>query len=264
MKKTVSEDPSKPIKRVYNEVIERFIGNDEDEDLPEFSGVRSALQRVRSSLLPPIPTDVDDVNIRGEWKKTWGRNKFLSLLDNDWGIAVFATKKDIRLLQRCSTIYIDGTFKTSPHPYLQLVTVHGKYLGRFFTFAWSLMTGKTVGHYRQLFQHLQVKVRNVTGRRWRPRSVICDFEQALKLAIETERPRTRIWGCYFHFTQSLWRKIQEVGLARIYRRRRRVKKFLQKLMSIGHLPLAFVRQNFRMLMQSPTARRLQNRYPAIQ
>lgn len=98
MKKTVSEDPSKPIKRVYNEVIERFIGNDEDEDLPEFSGVRSALQRVRSSLLPPIPTDVDDVNIRGEWKKTWGRNKFLSLLDNDWGIAVFATKKDIRLL----------------------------------------------------------------------------------------------------------------------------------------------------------------------
>ena len=70
-------------------------------------------------------------------------------------------------------------------------------------------------------------------------------------------------GCYFHFCQSLWRRIQTLGLARGYRRHRQVRTFLRKFMSMGYLPLAVVRQNFRLLYNSNTVRRLVRRVPLL-
>jgi len=40
-------------------------------------------------------------------------------------------------------LYIDGTFKTAPHPYKQLVTVHGLYQGFVIPLTFCLLTGKT-------------------------------------------------------------------------------------------------------------------------
>jgi len=263
MKDTIKEDPTLPIKRAYNRTIHQRLDDEEDEELPDFSRLRTRLQRVRASMLPPLPHDIHDVVIQNEWTETWAGNDFLSLLDNDWGIAVFATRANFRTLGRCETIYIDGTFKTCPEPYTQFVTIHGKYQGQVFTLCMCLLTGRTVGHYRQLLQHVKERIRNATGHRLRPTRVICDFENALMIALETELVNTQICGCYFHFCQSLWRKIQELGLARAYIRRRRVRQLLRKIMALGHLPVAIVRQNFFVLANERRTRRLIDRYPAI-
>lgn len=215
---------------------------------------------MRSSLLPAIPHDINDVLIENEWGETWNGEPFLSHLDNDWGISVFATQENYRTLGRCDTIYIDGTFKTCPEPYSQFVTIHGKRLGRVFTLVMCLLTGKAIGQYRQLLQHVNGKIRQITGRRLRPTKVVCDFEVSLISALETELPQTRICGCYFHFCQSLWRKIQELGLARPYRRSRRVQRLSRKIMALGHLPIALLRQNFRPLADANPTRRIINRY----
>jgi hypothetical protein len=262
MVERIEDDPTKPIKRVYDEVIIDHDGD--DDDLPEFSRVRSRLNRKRASMLPPIPGDVDDVDIMAEWAETWSGGRFLSYQDNQWGLLIFATDDNFRRLQRCQDIYIDGTFKTCPAPYGQFVTIHGLYHDRAIPFIMCLMEGRTVGHYRQLLQHVKRSVRRVSGHQLQPRRVICDFELALKNAIETELPRSRISGCYFHFCQSLWRKVQELGLSRAYTRRRRVKKCIRKCMALGHLPLPLVRNNFRLLTTARETRRLVRRYPALQ
>ena len=93
--------------------------------------------------------------------------------------------------------------------------------------------------------------------------MVCDFEQGLILAKETELPNTMIKACYFHFCQSLWWKIQELGLARPYRQRRRLRKTLRKIIAIGHLPVALVRQNFNLLTTDRSTRRLVNTYPSL-
>ena len=93
--------------------------------------------------------------------------------------------------------------------------------------------------------------------------VVCDFEQALVLALETELPRCRVRGCYFHFCQSLWRRVQNLGLANPYRRRRCLRNVIRKFMAIGYLPVALVRQNFNMLSRDRATRRLVNRYPQL-
>ena len=145
-----------------------------------------------------------DIQIDGEWAETWQRIPHLIRLDNDWGIAVFGTNNNMEIIERWSNIYIDGTFRSAPQPYVQLLTVHGEVNGRVVHCASALMAEKTIASYRQVFQTLKLKVREVTrNNNWQPRYGITDFELALITAFETEFPRARIRGCYFHFSQSL-------------------------------------------------------------
>ena len=88
----VYEDPSKPIRRIYNECV--VAANDiRPGDLPQFDNLRSKLFRERQSLIPEIPNEIEDVDIVGEYSRTWDGDSFLSRIDNDWEIAVFATEK---------------------------------------------------------------------------------------------------------------------------------------------------------------------------
>lgn len=88
MMEKIQADPSKPVKRVYDEVV-RDAG--EEDHVPEFHNVRSKLNRRRAALLPSIPHDVEEVVIADEWAETWRGRPFLSHQNNDWGILIFAT-----------------------------------------------------------------------------------------------------------------------------------------------------------------------------
>ena len=68
MEETIEADPSKPVKRVYNKVV--IDSNLDAEDIPDFHRIRARLQRSRATLVPPIPHDVEDARIEGEWAET--------------------------------------------------------------------------------------------------------------------------------------------------------------------------------------------------
>jgi hypothetical protein len=187
--------------------------NRDDRRYPEFSSVQSALKRKRLSLKPETPQTIDDVDIVGEWTTTSAGRPFLSHIDNEWGVCVFSTDKNYHRLLRCDTVFIDGTFNSCPPSYEQFVTIHGLYHGMVIPFVMALATGKRVGYYLQILQHVKVRIRYLMGHRFSPRMAICDFEQSLRIAFDTELPRTRFRNCYLHFCQSLWRRLQELGLA---------------------------------------------------
>jgi hypothetical protein len=90
-------DPTVPIKRIYNDVV--IHDSQRGDDIPDFNCVRSILVRKRSSQMPAIPRTIAEVDIVGEWRRTWTGQRFLSLLDDLWGIAIFATKKNFKILQ---------------------------------------------------------------------------------------------------------------------------------------------------------------------
>jgi len=263
MREEITRDSTRPIKRVYNEILTETAENIPIENTPEFANVQSALKRTRSSLIPDVPQTINEVVIEGDWAITWSGREFLSHLDNAWGVCIFATDKNFRRLSRCDTVFIDGTFKTCPAPYQQFVTIHGLNHGRVLPFVLALTTGKTVGHYRQILQHVKGRVRNLTGHRFSPNMAICDFEHSLRIAIDTDLRGTRVRSCYFHFCQSLWRRIQELALVVPYSRHRHLKACIQKVMAIAYLPVAIVRQNFIILFTCRRTRRLINRFPAL-
>ena len=110
-------------------------------------------------------------------------------------------------------------------------------------FCVALLAGKLMGQYREVLAAIKKReLRRLTGYRWRPRRAIVDFEHGLMAAIQTELPQARVSGCYFHFCQSMWRKIQELGLSGAYRGSSRLKKCIKKVMALGYLPVALVSQ----------------------
>lgn len=106
-------------------------------------------------------------------------------------------------------------------------------------------------------------VRQMTGQQVNATSVVCDFEMSILLAVNTELPNAEICVCYFHFTQSLWRKISDLGLASAYHQHSRVRKLLRKVMALAFLPLALVRNNVMLLLASPEWRSASRHYHAL-
>lgn len=258
-------DPCLPIRNAYDHVLARNVPS---RDTPTFNSVRSILQRHKQDSFPPLPSTVDDVRIEDEWARTWNDRPFLCHLDNDWGVSVFMTPSNAGILRRCSTIFIDGTFRTAPHPYEQLVTIHGLFMGTVIPLCYCLSTGKTVGQYRQLLVGIRSAIRRYTRHRWsQPDFVVCDFEISLISAIQSELPASRIKCCYFHFTQSLWRKFSETGLVTAYRSQtpngRRLRSCVQKVMSLGFLPTALVRQAFTNFVNGRRIVRLQQNFQQL-
>ena len=137
----IRRNPTAPVRTSYDRAA------DEDseysgDNLPSFDSVRTRAKRHRARFMPSVPQTVDDVIIRGEWGKTWTGRPFLLHRDNDWGILMFGTARTLSVVRRCQCLFIDGTFRTAPRPYEQLVTVHGLYNGFVIPVVFCLMTGK--------------------------------------------------------------------------------------------------------------------------
>lgn len=256
----VSQDPTATVRSVYEKAIEE--GSDES-DSPTFDNVRTRLKRHRAKFVPALPTSINDVVITDEWAKTSNGHKFLSLLDNNWGIVILTTRRFLKVLQQCDSIYVDGTFRTAPRPYEQFLTIHGLYNGFVVPLVFCLITNKTTAQYRQILQHVKQKILRVTRRPWQPSRVVLDFEFSMMIALQTDLPNTRISGCYFHWTQSLWRNFQTTGLVTEYRTNRTLRKTIRKVMAIAYLPLLVVRLNFNMLRASRRIQRLIANHPPL-
>ena len=261
IQKRVHANPTLPVRRVYDEVIE--IDSGDSDDCPAFSNVRSRIKRFRSEFIPGIPKSIQDVVFDGDWAKTWKGRTFLSHQENNVGIAVFTTKKLLKALHKADCLYVDGTFRTAPKPYQQFFTMHGKLNGFVVPLVFVLMTGKSSYQYRRVFQHVKQQVLHVTGHPLAPCKIVCDFEKSLHIAVQFEFPTVRLLGCHFHFGQSLWRKIQQIGLATSYRNDQRLKKAIRKFMSMGFIPTILVRQNFVLLRSTGRVQRLINTYPLL-
>lgn len=257
----VEADPCAPVRSAYDNVTAGLSGGlaqDMDEAIPTFASVATTLRRRRSECFPPVPRTIADVNIQGEWAMTWTDKQHLSLVDNNWGIVVFMTAANIRLLGASDTIFIDGTFRTAPQPYHQLVTIHVFIRGVVVPACFCLLSDKTIGQYRQLLSHVSLTIRRVCHRAWNPQNVVCYFELALITALQTELPRCRIRACYFHFTQSLWRKVSSLGLSTLYRSQnregRKFRKIIQKIMAVGYLPSLLISRAFQVIIRAKDLR----------
>ncbi|KAK6168578.1 hypothetical protein SNE40_018440 [Patella caerulea] len=79
---------------------------------------------------------------------------------------------------------------------------------------------------------------NTLGFQLDPTTVITDYEKASINAISsTLGPHVRCQGCFYHLTQSTWRKIQSLGLVTTYRSDEDVKLFCGMLDGLAFLPV---------------------------
>ena len=125
-------------------------------------------------------------------------------------------------------------FKSTPHPFKQIFTIHAMYMNHPIHFVTCLLEGKHIEDYLFCLSTVKARIQQLTGIAWQPTKFICDFEQSIISAIEVEFPQATINGCYFHYTKSLRRKVGEFGLIHAYRTDQEFKgNIIRTIMALG-------------------------------
>ena len=122
---------------------------------------------------------------------------------------VFASDRQIEVLTKSKTWYIDGTFKLCRQPFSQLLTVnafvrnddHVKQVPLVFV----VMSGRKKRDYKAVLETVISLLPNQS----RVIKIVLDFEKAMWSAIRQVIPNVELMGCSFHWTQALWRKVRK-------------------------------------------------------
>ena len=95
----------------------------------------------------------------------------------------------------------------------------------------------TIQDIQQMFTYLKKELQN-RGLQMSPQSVMANFELAVIQSLEMRLPGVEIQGCYFHFSQCLWRKVQALRMADLYKNDADTRNFIHKAAA---LPPRFIR-----------------------
>lgn len=204
------------VKKVYTQSQNKFLKDTNDPELtaqrfPNLISIKTSLYNEQRKVYPKLPNSLDDLNLSGQFTKTVLDGRYL-VKDVKVGvdrIAVFASDVGIEILCKSKRDHADGTFDITPPLFKQVYLIHGWYRGKMFPCVIILLTGKSFELYKMAIQIIKDQALE-NGLQWAPKSVMLDFEQASIKAFKHHFPETRMIGCFFHYSQCLWRKFCEV------------------------------------------------------
>lgn len=123
-------------------------------------------------------------------------------------------------------------------------------------FVYALLSSKQTVQYRTVLQAVSNAATEFGIDNCYPGRIMTDFELSIINASTTIFPEADVSCCYFHFKQSLYRKVQNIGLQIPYNDPddREVKIFVHMTAALAFIPVPDVVTNFQ---------RLKNQAPAV-
>ncbi|XP_076059340.1 uncharacterized protein LOC143035960 [Oratosquilla oratoria] len=202
-----------------------------------------AANRCRQKMQPAEPQDLDFEIDEGHIPEDFLR-KDLHVYGKRH--LLFATEKMLNLLSLSKTWYMDRTFKVVKEPFKQLFSVHSfiqsgndtKQVPLLFV----LMSGEQKKDYKKVLKAIKCLTPNNNVRKF-----VIDFERAVWKAILSVFQGVTIRGCSFHWTQCIWWKIQEIGLAPACRNDEDTHKLCHQFLALPYLPQEHIRPMFERL-----------------
>ncbi|XP_034935332.1 uncharacterized protein [Chelonus insularis] len=199
------------------------------------------VQRVRNknvNVILPNPKSVDNLTIP-EGYRVYSERKidFLKYDSKDSNVAsserllIFTTDNNLSVLRNAEVWYADGTFQTVPRIFYQLYTIHANVNDAVVPLVYVLVTGKFKSVYVEILKQLQI-----LEPRLDPKTIIVDFEIAFIHAVKEVFPNVLVKGCFFHYTQAIWRKIQAYHLQNNYAKDSEYALNLKMLFAIPFVP----------------------------
>lgn len=105
------------------------------------------------------------------------------------------------------------------------------------TCVYGFLINKNQSTYEEFLSAIQDRC-DTLGFQADPTTVTMDFELApMKAVTSIFGPQVKIHGCFYHLTQSTWRKVQSLGLVTRYREEEDVKHFCGMRDGLAFLPL---------------------------
>ena len=150
---------------------------------------------------------------------------------------LFATPHQLTLLGNAKTWYVDGTFSIVRKPFEQLFGIHAFVKGdesnvKQVPLAFVLMTCRTKNDYKKILKALRKVLPDLIN----IKKMVMDFEIGLWSAVRSLFPAVELQGCAFHWTQAIWHKVQDLGLAVPYMKHRPTQDFIRQVTALTFLP----------------------------
>jgi hypothetical protein len=249
-------DDNKSYQEAYDELTTMLILYDEsiiDALALPLSNFRRTVAERKRKLFPPLPAPNvhQDIIVPDIFTKTFSDQPFL-LWNHRYvyngepsRIMIFGTPAYVANLLTKGRVYVDGTFSFVTTPFKQLFTfqafVHGD--SAMIPFMYVFMSHKTKTAYVKVFEWLKAfAALNNIALAWQ--YITCDFESgllpAIKQCLQMNGLLVDIIGCYFHYCQALYKKINESGLSNQYRNDAALQTFIRSLMTLPFIPLRSV------------------------
>jgi len=114
------------------------------------------------------------------------------------------------------------------------------------------MSGRKASDYRSVLRALKA----ACSGEYRVSICVADFEKAAWKAFRQVYPEISMKGCVFHFTQAIWRKVQELGLQVMYQNDDTYYSYIRRLMALPYLPANKIVKNFECLERTATTQAL--------
>ena len=183
-------------------------------------------------------------------------------------VIVFGTKTSLELLATTSTIQCDGTFSCCPRGYSQLYIFHGMVNNVTYPLVYALIRGKDQKTYSNLFSLVEtIAETNGLTLFHRHVDIVIDFEKAAMNEMTALVGDMRVHGCYFHFSQSLFRNLGKLKNSYLRGKNKDevddevvVHRLVRCLMALPHLPLELVTEET--ILNIRKAFKIKNRHVA--
>ena len=144
---------------------------------------------------------------------------------------ILTTRENLSHLGNSTIWLCDGTFYTCPNEFYQLFTIFGSVSGKYFPLVYCLLTSKTNSIYTKILKIIKNDLPSC-----KLEYVISDFEQAIKISFEATFPNTKMYFCYFHFCQSLFKKFIILGFKKIYEENGEIRRFFKCITALAFVP----------------------------
>jgi hypothetical protein len=218
----------KEIAQISNDVPVQIITNviatisrDIQPCLPGKNALRQQVKRAKRRCDEEIePKSLKDFILPFEYFTTISGTPFAKdICHGTERILLFTTIENLKWLQAAKFWIMDGTFKTVPILFRQLYSIHAPAGGgvncQIVPLVYALMSRKTEELYQRLFQALN-ELADENSLELNPEFVLTDFEKGSINAVKSEFPGAQSKGCHFHLGQSVYRQVQDAGLATTY------------------------------------------------
>jgi guanylate kinase len=228
IKTILATDPSKPAGRIIQQLKEDF------HVLSSNSTLRQRIYRERTQFWPKAPKNAFDINLddfegairdRGaNWRKFRLFDKtYTDAHDKQQRIMIFGKKAHLKHMAKAHFWCADGTFKCVKQ-FEQLYVIHSAtspakrnfeikdfrdyyYANKVAPVLYCFMTARDSMAYSTVYSWLLSEIKMIDANFEGPSVIIQDFELASRNVMKELMPDTDVMFCYFHYSQSLWRRL---------------------------------------------------------
>ena len=149
---------------------------------------------------------------------------------------MFATDEALRHLSTQNRWFVDGTFSVAPPLFKQVFAIRTKLGETVVTCCYALLSGKAQELYEEGIEAVLNRCETL-GFSPDPDHIHLDFELAIINAFKAKFGlHISTNGCFYHLTQSSWKKIQALGLQEHYKSDEKFKHFCGMVDGLAFLP----------------------------